>query len=70
MESAAENLDALAAAARSGDCEAFRSIVLATQAELRLAIAARLRVPDLIEEVLQRSYIAAWEALAAGGAGA
>jgi RNA polymerase sigma factor (sigma-70 family) len=51
------------AAAARGDHEAFRAIVLATQGDLRIAIAARAGVPDLVDEILQRTYIAAWEAL-------
>ncbi len=56
-------LDVLAVRAAGGDHAAFHDLVLATQADLRLAIAARVGIPDLVEEVLQRTYIAAWDGL-------
>lgn len=58
-------LDALAHRAAAGDRAAFHDLVLATQADLRIAVAARVGVPELVEEVLQRTYIAAWDGLAA-----
>lgn len=58
-----QHLDDCARAASLGNHEAFREIVLATQTEVRLAVAARLRVPDLIEEVVHRTYIAAWQSV-------
>jgi RNA polymerase sigma-70 factor (ECF subfamily) len=57
--------EALAISAAAGDRSAFHDLVLATQEDVRIAIAARVGIPDLVEEVLQRTYIAAWDGLGA-----
>lgn len=55
-------LDEFARRAATGDEEAFRSLLLATQAEIRLHLAARAPI-DLVEELVQSTYVEAWSAL-------
>ena len=57
------DLDPLVRRARAGDRDAFRDLVLATQARLALSIASHLVTRDLIEEVLQETYVTAFEKL-------
>jgi RNA polymerase sigma-70 factor (ECF subfamily) len=60
----AEGLDRLVVAAQGGDREAFRLMVLETQRELRMFIAAKAASLEQVEEVLQGTYVAAFEHLA------
>ncbi len=65
MEIDPRQLDALALAARDGDREAFHRLVLDQQAGLRAWIAWRAGGdPELVEDVLQETFIAAHRALA------
>jgi RNA polymerase sigma factor (sigma-70 family) len=57
-------LDALAIAAQAGDRDAFRDLVLATQRELAISVAAHSVSRELVEEVLQQAYVTAFEKLA------
>lgn len=57
-------LDQLAVAAQGGDREAFRLIFLETQRGLRLNIAAHAASREQVEEILQSTYVAAFEHLA------
>ena len=57
------DLDPLVLRARAGDRDAFRDLVLATQARLALSIASHLVTRDLLEEVLQETYVTAYEKL-------
>jgi RNA polymerase sigma-70 factor (ECF subfamily) len=57
-------LDRLAIAAQGGDRDAFRDLVLATQRELAISVAAHSVSRELVEEVLQETYVTAFEKLA------
>ncbi len=57
-------LDALAIKAQAGDRDAFRDVVLATQRELAISVAAHSASRELVEEVLQETYVTAFEKLA------
>lgn len=46
---------------RAGDVDAFAAIVAATQRDLRLTLAARCHSIDMADEVLQRTYVRAFE---------
>jgi RNA polymerase sigma-70 factor, ECF subfamily len=59
-----EELDALAIRAQAGDRDAFRDLVLATQRELAISVAAHSASRELVEEVLQETYVTAFEKLA------
>jgi RNA polymerase sigma factor (sigma-70 family) len=59
-----EELDRLAIAAQGGDREAFRLLYLETQREVRLSIAAQAISREQIDEILQATYVAAFESLA------
>lgn len=56
-------LDTLAVRAQGGDREAFRELVIATQIAVRVAIAWRVRSQDLVEEVLQETFVVAYQQL-------
>lgn len=56
-------LDALAIKAQAGDRDAFRDVVLATQRELAISVAAHSASRELVEEVLQETYVTAFEKL-------
>ncbi len=56
-------LDALAIKAQAGDRDAFRDLVLATQRELAISVAAHSASRELVEEVLQETYVTAFEKL-------
>src|ERR1043165_3461907 len=60
---APEALDRLAREAAGGDDEPFRALVLHTQQAVRLHLAARAPA-DLVEELVQSTYVEAWSALA------
>ena len=57
-------LDQLAIKAQAGDRDAFRELVLATQRELAISVAAHSVSRELVEEVLQETYVTAFEKLA------
>lgn len=59
----AQELDVLAVRAQAGDREAFRALVMATQTTVRVAIAWRVSSRDLVEEVLQETYVIAFQRL-------
>lgn len=59
----AGDLDELAARAQHGDREAFRSLVLETQRDLRLHVAALATGREQVEDVLQATYVTAFEKL-------
>jgi RNA polymerase sigma factor (sigma-70 family) len=56
-------LDQLAVGARAGDRQAFHELMRATLPEVRLFIAARAYSLELVEEVLQATYVACFESL-------
>lgn len=56
-------LDQLAIKAQAGDRDAFRELVLATQRELAISVAAHSVSRELVEEVLQETYVTAFEKL-------
>lgn len=56
-------LDVLAIKAQAGDRDAFRDIVLATQRELAISVAAHSASRELVEEVLQQTFVTAFEKL-------
>lgn len=56
-------LDGLARAAAGGDRAAFQQLVLVVHDELRLAIAWRLGQPDLVDDCLQETLLAAYRDL-------
>ncbi|MBA3697769.1 MAG: sigma-70 family RNA polymerase sigma factor [Planctomycetes bacterium] len=58
-----EELDNLAIKAQAGDRDAFRDLVLATQRELAISVAAHSASRELVEEVLQETYVTAFEKL-------
>jgi RNA polymerase sigma-70 factor (ECF subfamily) len=60
----ADALDRLAVAAQGGDREAFRLLFLETQRDLRLFIAAHAASREQVDEILQATYVAAFERLA------
>lgn len=60
----AVRLDQLAVRAQQGDREAFRQLVMECQQPLRLALAWRAPSADLVEEVLQATFVTAFERLA------
>ncbi len=57
-------LDVLTIKAQAGDRDAFRDLVLATQRELAISVAAHSASRELVEEVLQETYVTAFEKLA------
>jgi RNA polymerase sigma-70 factor, ECF subfamily len=57
------DLDQLAIKAQGGDRDAFRDLVLATQRELAISVAAHSVSRELVEEVLQETYVTAFEKL-------
>ena len=57
-------LDTVAIKAQTGDRDAFRELVLATQRELAISVAAHSVSRELVEEVLQETYVTAFEKLA------
>ena len=57
-------IDALAARAQAGDRDAFHALILATHRELRLYVASRAWSLEMIEEIVQAAYVAAFESLA------
>jgi RNA polymerase sigma-70 factor (ECF subfamily) len=59
-----EELDRLAIAAQGGDREAFHRLYTETQREVRLSIAAQANSREQVDEILQSTYIAAFESLA------
>lgn len=58
-----DGLDLVATRAASGDRKAFGELVDRTAHHLRLFVTARLRSRTLIEEILQDTYVLAWERL-------
>lgn len=56
-------LDLLASRAAAGDRQAFGELLARTAHHLRLFVTARLRSRTLIEEILQDTYVLAWERL-------
>ncbi len=58
------HLDELAMRARGGDRQAFHDLMRDTMQEVRLFIAARAYSLELVEEVLQATYVACFESLA------
>lgn len=58
-----QHVDGLVVAAQGGDQDAFRRLVLATQADLRIAIAAHAASAEEVDEALQHTYVAAFEKL-------
>lgn len=60
----AQRIDELAVAAQSGDRDAFRLLVLATERDLRITIAAHSGSRESADEALQHTYVAAFEKLA------
>lgn len=54
-------LDQVWARVAYGDSDAFSDLITQTHRALRVFIAARLPKPDLIEEVLQQTYVTAFE---------
>jgi RNA polymerase sigma-70 factor, ECF subfamily len=58
-----DDLDQLAIKAQAGDRDAFRELVLATQRELSISVAAHSASRELVEEVLQETYVTAFEKL-------
>jgi RNA polymerase sigma-70 factor (ECF subfamily) len=56
-------LDEVALRARGGDRAAFHELMRATLPEVRLFIAARAWSLELVEEVLQATYVACFESL-------
>ncbi len=56
-----EEMDALAGRAQEGDREAFRSLVLATQRELAISVASHAVSREMVEEVLQETYVTCFE---------
>jgi RNA polymerase sigma-70 factor (ECF subfamily) len=68
---AKSDLEQQVAAAKAGDEVAFRAVFDATYREVRLFVAARATSEELVDEVVQATYVAAFEGLAgyrAGGA--
>jgi RNA polymerase sigma-70 factor (ECF subfamily) len=63
MTAEPHELDLLAQRACAGDRDAFRDLVLATQHALALSIAANVISRDMMEEVLQETYVTAFEKL-------
>ncbi len=57
-------LDQLAVRAQQGDREAFRSLVLECQQPLRLSLAWRAHSAELVEEIVQATFVTAFETLA------
>jgi RNA polymerase sigma-70 factor, ECF subfamily len=57
-------LDQLAIKAQAGDRDSFRDLVLATQRKLAISIAAHSASRELVEEVMQETYVTAFEKLA------
>ena len=57
------DIDALVALAKTGDRDAFHTLVLALQNEIRLFVAARTSALDLVEESVQGAFVTAWERL-------
>ena len=60
----ATDFDALVRRSCAGDRDAFRDLVLATQQPLALSIAAHVVSRDMMEEILQETYVTAFEKLA------
>ena len=56
-------LDVLAQRACAGDRNAFRDLVLATQHALALSVASHVLTRDMMEEILQETYVTAFEKL-------
>ncbi len=63
MDTAAA-LDALARRAVSGDDQAFTALIVATQLEVRLFVSARVVSGELVEEVVQATFVTAFQRLA------
>lgn len=57
-------IDALAARAQAGDRDAFHALILATHREVRLFVASRAWSLEMIEEIVQAAYVAAFESFA------
>lgn len=57
-------IDHLVAQAQKGDNEAFRELVLSLQRELGLYLAPRCSHADIVEELVQRTFVTAYERLA------
>lgn len=57
-------IDALAVRAQQGDRESFRALVQNTQRELAISVAAHAVSRDMVEEVLQETYVTCFEKLA------
>jgi RNA polymerase sigma-70 factor (ECF subfamily) len=55
----------IVARARAGDAAAFDALVLATAHRLRLFVSVRALSVELVEEVVQETYVIAYETLAA-----
>jgi len=60
----ATDVDALVAAALAGNDRAFRALFDATYREVRLFVGARAASLDLMDEVVQATYVIAFESLA------
>ncbi len=64
FDSMSTNLDRFVAAALAGDDGAFRSLFDATYQEVRLFAAARAPSVEFMDEVVQATYVIAFESLA------
>jgi RNA polymerase sigma-70 factor, ECF subfamily len=63
MDADAERIDRIVTRAQQGDREAFHDLVVALQHEVRLFVASRAYSLELIEEILQATFVTAWERL-------
>jgi RNA polymerase sigma-70 factor (ECF subfamily) len=59
----AEALDALVRRAQGGDKAGFRELYVALERDVRLFISARVHDPELVDEILQASFVACYEHL-------
>jgi RNA polymerase sigma-70 factor (ECF subfamily) len=57
------DLDALARRAQAGDRSAFAELYGATHRELRIFVSAHAASADMVDEVLQATYVACWQSL-------
>ncbi|MBA2482650.1 MAG: sigma-70 family RNA polymerase sigma factor [Planctomycetes bacterium] len=63
MTPSSDDIDRIVARAQTGDRDAFHELVIALQHEVRLFVASRAYSLDLIEEILQATFVTAWEKL-------
>ena len=57
------DLEVVVRRVQEGDVESFRTVFDATYGELRSYVAARLYSPEQVDEVVQATYVAAFESL-------